>query len=273
MLPQPRSLPLSFAILSIACLPLACTTLGPMPGMTMANSVPEVRPGGEVGAAIVPGYYLSDSTGEDPDRDQMSQLYGFFDPGYLWPLKGLSVGGRWVAGGDETGYFEPMLRYRTFLDNEDRVALSAVGFGTYVDRSHQGASYSVVRAGAELATDIRLTPISRWAELHLLGGASLTVLSGDGSYCMDEESGYGIDCTDDRTANAEAELLGAYPSAFVGVNVQVARHLDILFHGLRVGGFIAGGTMPRIRFAEQQDSPESWFTWGANASFDLGAAR
>ena len=251
----------------------ACTTLGPMPGMTVANPVPESRPGAEVQAAIVPGFYLSDTTQEDPDRDEVSQLSGFFDPGDLWPLRGLSFGGRWVAGGDETGYFEPMIRYRRVLDDEARVSLAAVGFGTYASRSHEGASYEVARGGAELSTDIRVTPRNKWAELHLVGGASVTAIGGSGTYCMDTESGYGIDCGSDGIANASPDILGAYPAAFVGVGVDLFRNPDIVFHHARLGGFIAGGTMPRIRFAELQDSPNSWFSWGANLTIAMGGAR
>ena len=251
----------------------ACTTLGPMPGMTGANPVPEPRPGAEVQAAVVPGYYLSAATQEDPDRDQMSQLSGFFDPGDLWPLRGLSFGGRWIAGGDETGYFEPMVRYRRFLGEDERVSFAAVGFGTYASRSHAGASYEVARGGAEVATDIRVTPKNSWLELHLLGGASVTAIGGSGSYCMDTESGYGIDCGDDGIANASPDILGAYPSAHVGFGVDIARHLDVVFHHARLGAFLAGGTMPRIRYAELQDSPESWFTWGVNLTIGMGAAH
>ena len=251
----------------------ACTTLGPMPGMTVANPVPEHRPGAEAQVAIVPGFYLSDSTQEDPDRGHIEQISGFVGLGDRWPLKGLSFGGRWIGGGDETGYFEPMVRYRRYLDDDGRVSLAAVGYGTYASRSYDGASYEVARGGAEVSTDIRVTPRNDWAELHLVGGASVTAISGNGSYCMNTESGYGVDCGDGELANAYADILGAYPSAFVGIGVDLFRHPDIVFHHARLGGFVGGGTMPRIRSAELQESPESWFTWGANLTIAMGAAR
>ena len=257
-------------IVSLATLLSGCTTLGPMPGMTVANVTPNEHAGLEAEAAFVPGFFLSETTEKDPDNEPIAQISGFFDPGDLLPVAGLSVGGRWIGGGDETGYFEPLLRYRMFIDDDERMALGIVGFGTYVSRTAEGASYSMGRGGLELSSDIRVTPYSHWLELHLVGGASLSVLGGEGHYCMNEDSGFGIDCTEGSTNNANAEILGAYPSAFVGINLTLARHLDIVFHGIRIGGYIAGGTMPRVRFAEVQDSPESWFAGGASFGFGFG---
>lgn len=247
-----------------------CTTLGPMPGMTGANVTPNEHAGIEVEAAYIPGFYLSETTEEDPDNEPIGQISGFFDPGDLLPVPGLSVGGRWIGGGDDAGYFEPLVRYRMFVDDEERMALGFVGFGTYVSRTAEGASYSMGRGGLELSSDIRVTPYSHWLELHFVGGAALSVLGGDGHYCMNEESGYGIDCAEGSTNNANAHVWGAYPSAFVGINLTLARHLDIVFHGIRIGGYIAGGTMPRIRFAVVEDSPESWFSAGASFGFGFG---
>lgn len=242
-----------------------------MPGVTMTDPVPEGRMSGEVGGGIVPGYYLSDTTQQDPDRDQLVAANGLFDTSGLLPIDGLSVGGRWIAGGDETGYFEPMVRYRMYLDEEHRISTSIVAFGTFAKGSANGASYEVGRGGAEFSTDIRITPPHDVIELHVLGGASATVIGGSGDYCMDEESGYGIDCGEGELGNTTADLFGVYPSAFVGFAVDLGNHLNSAFHGVRLGGYTAGGTMPRIRFAEDTDSPESWFTWGGNLSVSFGA--
>jgi hypothetical protein len=47
-----------------------CTTLGPMPITTAQTPLPSPRPGVEVGAAVVPGYYLSDSVQKAEDADK-----------------------------------------------------------------------------------------------------------------------------------------------------------------------------------------------------------
>jgi hypothetical protein len=243
-----------------------------MPGTTtMASSMPESRAGGSVHASIVPGFYLSDTTQQDPDQDHLGQLAAMFEGGDLVSAPGLGVGGRLINGGDGPDYFEPMIRYRWFLDDDDRLAMGLVAYGTVASGEARGASYSVARGGLELGTDIRATD-EGWLELHLLGGASLTGIAGDGTYCMNAESGYGIDCDQDSNQIGEttADIDGFYPAAYVGLGFDFARHLDSPLHDIRLDTYLAGGTLPRIRFAELEDSPESWFTWGASLSFGFG---
>jgi hypothetical protein len=242
-----------------------------MPGTTaLASTSPEPRAGAEVHGAIVPGFYLSNATQQDPDHDHLGQLAVMFEGGDLVSAPGLGVGGRWVSGGDDTGYFEPMIRYRWFLDDDNRLAMGLVAFGTVASGEAHGASYSVGRGGLELGTDIRATAESRWLELHLIGGASITAIGGDGTYCMNADSGYGIDCDGDQVGETTADLTGVYPASYVGLGFVFARHLDIALHDIRLDTYLAGGTLPRIRFAELSDSPESWFTWGASLSFGFG---
>ena len=243
-----------------------------MPGMTLSNPLPQDRMGGEVQAAMVPGFYLSDGTKEDPGVwDVHSQLAAFFDPGeVLGPAKGLGVGLRYVGGADDAGFFEPMVRYRSYLDDDQRVALAAVGYFAYAEGSHRGASYEALRGGAELTVDVRLTPRNRWAELHVLGGASITGIGLEGSFCTNPDTGYGTDCDVDagEVAGTHMDFAGAYPSAFVGISVDLFRGVPVL-HGVRLGATMAAGTMPSVKDGERQKD-RGWYSWGVNVTIGLG---
>lgn len=257
----------------------ACTTLGPMPGVTGATVVPESRPGAEVQAAFVPGYFLSEATQEGkagadnrfPSGTTLQQLSGFIEPGKLVHLPGLSVGGRYVSGGDGPGYFEPMLRYRAEV--VDGLALGAVGYGTRASGSAEGASYSAIRGGVEASADFRVLPKSRWVEIHLTGGGSLTGLSAEGRYCQDE-NGFGRSCATSPSgiiepANAAARIQGAYPTGFGGLALDFAKHSGGIFHGVRFVFLTAVGTMPSVRFGEAQPAT-MWTSWGLGLSVAMG---
>jgi hypothetical protein len=94
---------------------------------------------------------LSDSVqrANEGDPQANAQVSGMLEPGELIDLPGLSLGGRWVGGDDARGYGEPMLRYRRYLDAQQRFALSGVAFGTHARGSDAGLSYSASRAGLE----------------------------------------------------------------------------------------------------------------------------
>jgi hypothetical protein len=256
--------------LTVAAGLTACTTLGPMPGLTMADPVPDGRAEVEAQAGVVPGFFLSDSVQESPDSDTLGQLSAFFEPGELISLEGLAAGARWVTGGDDGGYFEPMLRYRAFLDEAQRISLAGLAFATATSGSSGGASYDIFRAGAEVSLAVRATPESQFVELQLLGGASLTGIVGDGAFCMDADTGYGVDCAEGQTAQTVAEVDGAYPTAFAGLSLDFARHTEMILHDVRLGAYVAGGAMPRIRFGEQEGSG-TWFGGGLVLSVGVGA--
>lgn len=245
---------------------LGCTTLGPVPGTTLQSMSPEPRAGVEVQAAAVPGYYLSDGTTDDPNGSPLPQLAAMFESGELLDAPGLGAGARWVGDSDSGPFFEPMLRYRVPLGT--RAGVGVVGYGTRASGDAGGASYSLTRGGAELATDLRLTPRSSWAELHLFSGIAITGMVGDGRYCTNDD-GFGTDCGDEPT-DAAAELSGAFPSFFVGGNLDLGRHIDSAFHGVRLTGLASGGTMPRFVSGEREGTA-GWVAGGLGASITFGA--
>jgi hypothetical protein len=255
-----------------------CTTLGPMPGMTMASPIPQSRTGVELQAALVPGYYLSDSVKADGNvGTAIAQGAAFFEPGTLLSdadaapsLRGLGFGLR-LVGNDGDHYVEPMLRYRRHLDAEERVAFALVGYGSATSAASNGASYEMTRAGLEFGVDIRATPRSRWIELHMTGGAALTGLWGSGRYCLDAESQLGRDCDSaaGEQAGATARVGAALPSIFVGSYVTALRELGFL-HGVRFGMVLAGGVLPELRPQEELDH-RAWFSWGLELSVGFGA--
>lgn len=227
----------------------------------------------------MPGYFLSQateerSTGADnrfPSGSTIPQLAGLFEPGELIGVPGLAVGGRYVDGHGGDGYFEPMLRYRREL--LDGLSMGAVGYGTLAEGSAEGASYSAIRAGAEASVDYRLLPESRWVEIHLLGGGSLTGLSVEGRYCHDDE-GFGRDCQLSTDGSFEPPTVsgharGAYPTGFAGISLDFARHSGNIFHGARLAFLTAVGTMPALRYGEQQPA-RLWTSWGLSLSVGVG---
>jgi hypothetical protein len=237
-----------------------CTTLGPMPSITGASVATEHRPNVELQAGAVPGFYLSSTVASDPEGSPVSQAAAFLEPDDLIALPGLGVGARYVGKAEEGGYLEPMVRYRTNVDDEQRIGVGAVGFGTHASGSDRGASYSATRAGAEIAIDARVNERNSWAELHIYAGAAATGIFADGRYCQSDQNGYAIDCPEDDAGNltqegdVEAELSGVFPTAFTGASLDIARHLDSAFHGVRIGTYVAGGVMPTYRNGTRQDN-------------------
>lgn len=252
----------------LALLPLpACTTLGPMPAATGASVAPE-RAGVEVQGALAPGYFLSDTAKEEAHGSVIQQLSGFVEPGDTIGIPGLAFGGRYVGGADDSPYFEPMVRYRMRL--AEPIAMGVVGYGTHAKGSAAHASYSMTRGGLEASTDLRVTPKSRWAEIHFLAGGGLTGLSARGAYCQGDH-GYAASC-DERLADTTARLRGAYPTGFFGVGLDIAKHHDSILHGLRALVMGAGGTMPHVHWAEQA-AARTWFSWGVALGVGMGAAE
>ncbi len=200
----------------------------------------------------------------------LEQGSALVEPNELIHVKGLSAGARYV-GGDNDGYFEPMLRYRHWLGNDQRVAFAVVGYGTHAHSSDRAASYSMTHTGGELDFDVRATPTSRWAELHLQGGAAVSGLFASGDYCRNPDTGFGVDCGDNQQANTHAEVSGAYPSFFVGSSVDFARHLPIFIHDARFALFMGGGWMPEVQFGQSAER-RGWASAGASITLALGAA-
>lgn len=229
-----------------------CTTLGPMPAMTGSTGAVERRAGVELQAAAVPGFYLSSTTQSQPEQGGVCQLGVWLDSGELLSAPGLAVGGRMVSGGDDAAYPEPMLRYRSAIDDEERFTLGGAVFGTHASGGARSASYSATRVGGEVMANGRVTPKSHWLELHAFIGASALGLSADGRYCVGDD-GTGVDCAEEGpiTNLVDGEFAGVYPAGFAGLGLDFARHLGLPLHGVRLDATVAGGMMPEIRSGEQ----------------------
>lgn len=256
------------AMLGVAAGWLAgCTTLGPVPTVTGQAVSPEPRSNLEAQAAAVPGYYLSSAVQSEPKGSPIQQGAAMFDPEDLIGVEGVGVGGRVVGGGDEGLYGEPLVRYRTYVDSEERFAMGGLLYGTKASGGADHASYSMTRIGGEYAVDFLLTPKSKWVELHLNAGVGLLSLDASGRYCQGGD-GFGADC-DDREPNVSASVNGFYPTVFAGANFDLFRHLDSAFHGARLGLLFAAGQMPRVENAEQV-SATGYASGGATLTLMLG---
>src|SRR5665647_2343303 len=68
-------------------------SLGPIAATTGVSALPAERPGGEVQAAVMPVFFLSDATQQDkaPPRAD-PQLSALFEPDRLFGTKGLILG-------------------------------------------------------------------------------------------------------------------------------------------------------------------------------------
>jgi hypothetical protein len=243
-----------------------------MPATTALSPVPAPRPGLEAQVAAVPGYYLSDTVRDDAGDTPSNQVSGMIEPGELIGVPGLSFGARWVSGDDANGYGEPMVRYRIHLDDSERFALSGVAFGTHARGSSGEQSYSATRVGAEAMVDARLTPTSRWAELHLTLAAAATGLDAEGRYCLDADLRYGRDCEDSAGAPISASASGLYPTGTAMLALDAGRHLPKFFHGGRLALLGSAGSQPVVEGGEQKDA-RPFFSSGLSLTLGFGSAE
>lgn len=241
----------------------------------MASYVPQSRPGLEFQMALVPGAHLSDSVQEN-DEDitklaHMGQLAIHLNPGeWFGEASGITFGTRIVDGGDSHPLVEPMIRYRRYIDPNDRFAVGAVLYGTYNDGEHEGSSFEMTRFGGEVGMDVRVTPASAWFEVHVSYGASATGLWASGKYCRAED-GYARDCdpTAGLLANTHVDMSGVFPSGFVGLSLDLLRGVPV-FHGFRLGASAAAGTYPYFGAKEEAGSG-AWYGFGFDLSVAFGA--
>lgn len=268
MAPQNAAIWQSYA-LALASSCVACTTLGPMPAMTGVPIAPLERPGTEIQGAIIPGYNLSQTTQPTPQSEALPQLLALLEPDELLGLPGLMIGGRYAGEGKAGASIEPLLGYRRYLDDDKIFSVAALGFGTYASASRDGADYQALRGGLELGADVRITPSSRWAELHGNIGFTLTGLDADGHYCLDSAHEYGSDCPDPppEPMPVAAHVSGFFPTGHAGLALDFGRHLKSTFHGVRLALDVAGGSMPRLRGGEQYHAQ---FFGNAGLSLTLG---
>lgn len=269
-----RSMSRSLSALLIAAAATGCTTLGPMPATTGVSPIPAPRPGAELSIGPAPGYYLSSAVKEEPSGDHVDHAAALLDLGALIGLPGLIVGGRYVAYSDPGGYPGAMIGYRRFLDDAERLSAAAVAYGGHGSGDDNGASYEATHGGLELATNLQLTPPSRWLELHLFGSASVTALSAEGEYCVESPGDFATDCPEPPTEPIfdQASASGVYPAGVLGAAVATGRHLAGPLHGARLAVQFAGGFHPRVESGEQQ-APASYLAFGFTLSVGVGATE
>ena len=130
-------------------------------------------------------------------------------------------------------------------------------------------SYPAVPASHSTCSAERVHARSQIAELHFFGGASLTGLSAEGSYCLDVEGRYGTDCDDPPVRLTDAEASGFYAAANAGIALDLARQLESFFHGGRLAVHAAFGSMPTVVSGLQQ-SPTSYSAAGISLSAGFG---
>jgi hypothetical protein len=228
----------------------------------MASPLPQHRLGAEAGLAVVPGYFVSDAVKQDPATALHAQLSAFFDPGdLLGDFTGLGVGAR-ILGGSPDVVVEPMLRYRTAIDEDGQNSVAVVAFGTAASAAADGASYRMKRGGLELIGDVRMMPRNEFIEVHGRAGMSATAVSASGHYCKDESTGYGRDCDAGEAGAASTRPEGGvFPAGFVGITVELLRGVPVL-HGVHVGVYAAAGTRP--------GHDTRWASVGADLTFGVG---
>jgi hypothetical protein len=259
---QHRIYALGFVLLS------ACTTLGPMPATTGISALPAQRPSGEVQAAMMPVFFLSDATrAEHPGPKASPQLSAVFEPDSLLGTKGLILGARtWGEGGDSP--LEPMIGLRRKLD--DHFAIAAIAYGTQARGKEDGAAYRANRLGGELAVDALLIPMG-WLDLRLQATVAATFIDASGHYCV-LANGEGTDC-DEYSRDVPGAVSGIFPSATAGAALDIARQSNGIFHGARIAFLAAAGSMPQLRDGIQQQTRDTYRSFGVSVTVGMGSER
>jgi hypothetical protein len=252
---------------------VGCATLGPTPVSTGISAFPAERPGVDVQAGAMPGYFLSAATTEDPEGAGISQISALIDPGATLGLPGLVLGAR-LVGPAHDNQLEPMIGYRTTVGAGRRVAIAGTVHGAIGSGEDNGASYEMSRGGGELGVDVRLGKENRWLEPHLIAAVSVNAISAEGEYCVGDDGRFGIDCPEppDPQMRTTAEVSGLFPAISGGVAAGFGEHGDGIFHGGRVLLTAAAGTMPHVVAGEQTDA-EVFVAVGLALSLSVGASR
>lgn len=244
---------LAASIASIAA--AACTTLGPVPTSTTVSPIAHGRPGVDLQAGAMPGFYVSSTTRESDHGDAFAAISALLEPDRMLGLKGLIVGGTMIGGdGGSRGMFQPYVGWRGYVDAARTASVAAVAFGSSAsDGNRDGRAHvDVQRVGAEVTGDYDVTQGSRVVGFHVLGGASVQRLDASGDYCVDSR-GDGTDCGDtDPLTHAEVDAL--ITSGRGGLALDFARDRDSWFHGGRVEFSYVVGSKPRVVFGQEQGS-------------------
>jgi len=121
----------------------------------------------------------------------------------------------------------------------------------------------------EVGADVRLTPKSRWVELHGMAALAGTWLDASGSYCANAE-GKGIQCDIAGPPKAHAETSSVYPAGSAGLALDLGSRFESVFHGGRLFAMVGGGWMPKVRDGEPADRAV-FHSLGGGLSLALGA--
>jgi hypothetical protein len=220
-----------------------------MPATTGVSAVPINRPGAEVQAGPVPGFFLSSSAHATAQGAPIMQASALVEPDRWLGVKGLVLGARLFGqSGDTPG--EPYLGYRRTL--REGVSVGAGIFGTSKRSSERLASYHATRFGGEAAVDGQLLD-TEWIGLHVQGALSATRIDASGSYCVDA-MGIAKDCNVDEPAMntmIDGKQTGVYPAATGSLALDFAKGRDGLFDGARIALMFATGTMPLMANGEK----------------------
>ncbi len=237
-----------------------------MPTTTGVSAIPNGRPGVELQAGIMPSTYLSDSAQKyDSDGEPTRQLSAVLEPARLLGVKGLILGARtWGDEGDSP--FEPMIGIRRKLD--DTFAIAGIAYGTHAYGENSGASYSANRAGGELAFDAKMIPFGDYVALHGQASVSATYLDATGTYCVGAD-GFAIDC-ENTSRRVDTDVEGIYGAATAGFSLDIARRPHGVVHNIRIAMLASIGARPRIRDGVQQESKDTFKSFGLSLTLGLG---
>jgi hypothetical protein len=255
----------------ITALAGACTTLGPMPVTTGVSAIPADRPGLEVQAGIVPGFYLSDSAQGSNAGQPSTQLSVLLEPDRLLGLPGLIIGAREIGGGNGDSYLEPYVGYRRRV--APAVSFAAIGYGTATSATQTNAYYSATQLGAEVAADIRLLEIADFVSVHWQVAAQVTEIDATGRYCIDT-NGLGTDCPTDGSSApmTNGYISGAFPAGTATLSLDLGHRPTGAFHDLRLALMASAGQMPQLVYG-QEVGRATFTSWGLSLTLGLGADK
>jgi hypothetical protein len=96
------------------------------------------------------------------------------------------------------------------------------------------------------------------------------MLDADGTYCLDAEGVYGVDCEDPPMPRVSARAEGLYPAGVAGLALQMGRGAPSVLHGARLAVQGGVGSMPSVVAAEQV-SARVYAALGLSLTIGLGA--
>ena len=240
------------AVLLLASLLCACTTLGPNPATTGVSAIPAGRPGVDGQLGTVPAFYASQSAQNEAKGAAVAQVGLLAEPDRWLNVPGLILGGRiYGQSGDTLG--EPYLGYRTRID--ERISVVAGAYGSAKRSTKKMASYHGTRAGAEAGVDAELAAPLSWLTVHTQASLAATRIMTSGTYCVDA-TGIAKDCDEEMPANntmISGKQTGIYPSGTATLSFAAARR-DGWFRTLQLAVHGSVGTMPLVKDGEKQGS-------------------